>query len=560
LRFQHIVVALFFIPFLSEAQTTDIADVQFSKTDTVGGAYNIGSTPHLFISSGFGSSQISKTASLDSISGFRITEIVLVYSRYHKKEDFNQTALNQMRWTNLLQTYPSLFQNGTTVFKNVCQDVAADTSAKKLTHGFYIYFENPADSLTRKEEITRISEWIGEFGVDVGDTASKVSAAEKQTEAPVSDSIKKSSRSFSLFKTKDPKACRQPYYENGSHDLEKFFQSQVTFSPAQKRKPKELFVEVRIKLDERGIIRNASMLTVNKSLVAQIKNALYKMKPWHPAVRDGKIIKTDVKFDLYCNEAGIIALKGGVTVPVYLSKCPFTPDEELFDFSEEVKTKSLPSAFQVEDNTIVEDVVKRTPQLNNLLIVVDLTGSMSPYIAQVVNLMSELLVKNNPHVSAIALFNDGDSKSDKSKEIGKTGGIYLVKGEITMDKLGKSILRAMKNGSGGDCMENNVEALIKGINECPECNEVIMIADNFATPRDMSLIAEIKKPVHWIVCGAGDRVNVHYLDLIRANAGILHTVKSDVINLHLVKEDETIVIDNKSYKLVRGKFKSLNER
>jgi hypothetical protein len=209
----------------------------------------------------------------------------------------------------------------------------------------------------------------------------------------------------------------------------------------------------------------------------------------------------------------------------------------------------------VDDHSIVKQVIKRNPALDSMLLVVDLTGSMGPYIAQVVELMADLVVNDKPHVSCISLFNDGDSKPDKAKQIGSTEGIIILKEEITLDELGKAILRSMKNGNGGDCMENNIEAVLKGMSRCKTCKDVLMIADNFATPRDGALISSVGRPIHWILCGVFDGINVHYLDLIRSNKGILHTSNSDVADLHLVKEGESRTIDGVTYHLRAGKFR-----
>jgi hypothetical protein len=168
--------------------------------------------------------------------------------------------------------------------------------------------------------------------------------------------------------------------------------------------------------------------------------------------------------------------------------------------------------------------------------------------------MADLVVKDDPHVSCISLFNDGDSKDDRKKEIGRTDGIIILKNEISLERLGKAIIKSMKNGSGGDCMENNLEAVIKGVKACDDCRDIVMIADNFATPRDVSLVSELEQPVHWVLCGVFEDVNVHYLDLVRANKGFLHTSRSDVTDLHLMKENDVVNIDGYSYQLKRGKF------
>src|SRR5437773_1977906 len=96
---------LFFISFLisitGNAQTKSIEDIDFRSTDTLKGPYAVESgQSYLFIASGFGTGQVSAGAKLDSISNFLIKDIVLVYSKYHKAQGFNQAKLNDSRWSN----------------------------------------------------------------------------------------------------------------------------------------------------------------------------------------------------------------------------------------------------------------------------------------------------------------------------------------------------------------------------------------------------------------------------------------------------------------------------
>jgi hypothetical protein len=555
-------VIFIFLAFLIKGQKKSIAEIDFLPTDTIDRPYTVTvNQPYIFIASSFGSDRILQGTKLDSISDFLIKEIVLVYSRYHKSENFSQSKLNDARWNNLLKDYPQLFQNGTTRYKNICQDgLTSDTVAKKLTHGFYIYFENRADPVKRETEISEISKMVQAMGIDTAETSETESApVETEEIIPLSELRKKHSKFKKPMRTIDPKACRQPFYMTGMNDLDNFFKEHITLTPRQKRHPKKLDAEVLLRLDFNGFIKSAHVLTANKLLIEQIRKALSEMNVWNPAVKNGITIKSDVKFLLHCTPEGKMGLKGTYIVSRNLAKCGTASDEELFDFSKkEVKERMIPTVFEVPDNSILRQVIERHPALDSLMLVVDLTGSMGPYIAQVLDLMAELVIKDNPHVSCISLFNDGDSKPDRNKQVGKTEGIIILNEDITLEKLAKAIIKSMKRGTGGDCMENNIEAVLKGIDKCRDCRDIVMIADNLATPRDGSLINSIDRPIHWILCGVNGEINVHYLDLVRANKGVLHTNKSDVLNLHLMKDNEMIMIDGFTYQLSRGKFKLLN--
>lgn len=73
----------------------------------------------------------------------------------------------------------------------------------------------------------------------------------------------------------------------------------------------------------------------------------------------------------------------------------------------------------------------------------------------------------------------------------------------------------MTNGSGGDIPENNIEALLAGDKLCSSCDSIIMIVDNWAPIKDISLLTGWHKPVKVVVCGVFDKINPDYLKLAR---------------------------------------------
>jgi hypothetical protein len=489
------------------------------------------------------------------VAGFYIHEIVLVFSQFKKAENFKQAALNQSRWENLMKLHPALFSTGNTLYHSVCQSgVITDSAAKKLTHGFYIYFENRSDDAKRQIEVNEIAKMITSMGIDTSAIPEeKQKEDESLTAAP---DIKRPSRFRKPLHTIDPKTCRQPFYGTGTDDLERFFREHLELSKRQERQGKKLSAEIKLTIDFNGVIRSAHIMCVDNQLIGQVKKALVKMDLWNPAVRNGVTIKTDVRFTVIGDGAGSVIIKRPVIVARMLAECGTAPNEEIFDFSEKSKgEKLIPSVFEVQDKAIIRNAIIKEPKMDSMLIVVDVTGSMGPYIAQVLDLMSEIIANNDPFVACISLFNDGDGKPDRDKKIGNTGGITILDENITVESLSKKILECMKKGNGGDVMENNLEATLKALDKCRNCKDVVMIADNFATPRDKELIGRIGRPVHWVLCGVYEEINVHYLDLVRANKGFLHTGKSDHGGLHLINEGDSLQIDGYTYQLKNGKFR-----
>ncbi len=222
-----------------------------------------------------------------------------------------------------------------------------------------------------------------------------------------------------------------------------------------------------------------------------------------------------------------------------------------------IKPIPLPDFLQsintIKDSTVLQ-ILNRNKNWKNFIVSVDATGSMSPYIAQIFNWLIKL--PNQNRAKCFVFFNDGNNKADNKKETLNTKGIYMDK-NTSVVAVNKLVRKCIKNGNGGDTKENDVEAILAGVKYYPKADEIILIADNYANMRDYAFISKIKKPVHIILCGAENRINIQYLDLARQTKGSVHTTKSDVNNLSNIKENEHFFIDDKEYMYKNGRFHSI---
>lgn len=207
-------------------------------------------------------------------------------------------------------------------------------------------------------------------------------------------------------------------------------------------------------------------------------------------------------------------------------------------------------------DTSMFEIFRRREDWNweKAVVVEDVTGSMYPYTAQMLA-WRKLNYSARPSKHFV-FFNDGDRTPDRDKVMGATGGLYHVAADSFIDIKAK-VGEAMTGGSGGDIAENNLEAVLEGIKNCPECEAVIMIADNYAPVKDIELLDKIQKPVRIIVCGARDYVHVDYLRIARATKGAVHTVEEDLMELADLYEGQTIRIGKDVYKIVDGDFELL---
>jgi hypothetical protein len=202
------------------------------------------------------------------------------------------------------------------------------------------------------------------------------------------------------------------------------------------------------------------------------------------------------------------------------------------------------------DKTVLT-VLKRN-NWTNTLAVVDVTESMDPYVAQVYLWLK--LNSTTNQTKYYVFFNDGDGKPDASKVIGSTGGVYGTN-TTNLDMLLQTMVAAMKNGDGGDMPENDIEAMIYGQNKSPGCSSIIHVADNNATPRDLSLLYKVNKPVHVIACGVSSFVNPALLDIARKTGGTLSTIEEDIRNLSGLSIGSTISVGGHTYRLDSDGFK-----
>jgi hypothetical protein len=219
------------------------------------------------------------------------------------------------------------------------------------------------------------------------------------------------------------------------------------------------------------------------------------------------------------------------------SETPFTPHSLI----------SLGGNIQ---DSVFSSVIRRN-NWHNTVFVADVTGSMSPYTAQLFAWLS--FAANSNECAGFVFFNDGDKKSNGSKSVGKTGGIYSTKSH-QYDSVYATAREAMKNGDGGDAVENDLEALIYAINELHPTGDIVLIADNWGPPRDLELFEKIKRPVHIILCGARGGVNPDYLFLARQFNGTLHTLNDDITNLGTMQDGETVKIGHQTFLLHEEHF------
>jgi hypothetical protein len=202
-------------------------------------------------------------------------------------------------------------------------------------------------------------------------------------------------------------------------------------------------------------------------------------------------------------------------------------------------------------DTVVMAVLNRN-RWSEKLIVCDLTGSMNPYANQL-SAWYQLNYKKETNLQFV-FFNDGDNKPDESKVIGSTGGIYYQSAK-GLDSLIVMMSKVRNRGYGGDCPENNMEALIKGVKIAKPYKELVMVVDNYAPVKDISLLKQFNKPVHIILCGSQrGEVLLDYLLIAWKTKGSVHTIEEDIYKIAGMLEGESIIVGGITYRIMGGEF------
>ncbi len=224
------------------------------------------------------------------------------------------------------------------------------------------------------------------------------------------------------------------------------------------------------------------------------------------------------------------------------------PPDVLIAEEEEYIKNVLENKAPLKDSTVFK-IMERNKSWTKMLIIGDLTGSMSPYSAQLL-LWHKLNFKSKA-VRYFVFFNDGDQKEDEEKTIGGTGGIYGSSAG-SLEEVLEVAFETMERGSGGDVQENDLEALLFGLQKFEDFDQLVMIVDNNSDVRDMELLKLVDKPAKIVLCGTEEGINPQYLEIARETGGSVHTVEEDIYQLAQLNVGETIRIGGQVFKIEPG--------
>jgi len=513
---------------LSFANSNHIESILNSQIHSVGIVDKTQKENRIYLNNSFTSPTILNPEAIQQIKGLVIYRIDLVYTKYRSSKTFNQRELNRKRLLALQSLYPEVFKNRLIAWRLVEQKEPASPEAAKIYfHGFILYYRPAGSEEQTAKEIAYIKDLIDGKTPSYAPLVSEDIVEVISKDKPKPDSLAAKEKNTSGFSVR-----QVPSFKGGLSVLQDYLNTNLKLGGEGK-------VSVRFTVTKTGEIKDAGVVYKSGNVNdMEVIDVVSKMPNWEPGKVRGK------------------AEDYSYTIPLLLSKDETRLSPELSS-SLLMHAQPLSSGVEPEETIKIDSTIfkvfERNKQWQKMSIVCDVTSSMSPYTAQVMLLFKASFSGKGSLAENYTFFNDGDKKTDAEKVIGSTGGIYSGKAS-SIEQLKNLLFQAMMGGYGGDIWENNLEATLEAIHQCPACGDFIMIADNFATPRDLSLWYKVTIPIHIILCGTSGGVNVDYLNLALKTKGTLHTLERDITFLTEPSEGKKITIGSESFVLFNGKF------
>lgn len=479
-----------------------------------------------FLQTGFNDAIYKDVKSLQALKGKVITKVELIYTTYRKSETFDQHGLNRKRLRSLIAAAPQLLTQPAIEWVLFAQSGCTTAEmGKDFYHGVAITYREPESVALRDAEL--------EFLKAVADGSVPAYAYD----AFIKNTLK--TDTAVVTPSAEPPKIKMPDFIGGERARIDFFTRNIKTPSTAARAPSEQVI-VQFVVDKEGNIQHISLPGTSTPYHEEVLRFMRTMPKWNPGTVGGKKVDCMIMFTVDFMERGSIVPS---PLEVYAMDAEVPTSTPTFDYS---RIKPTPQGKFVAE-TLTKNQWKKT------ILVCDVTASMAPYSAQILQFLQIQFAKKDTSMTQFVFFNDGDNRKDNSKRVGQVGGITVFKA-IVLEEVLTKMSESMKAGSGGDLPENNIEALMKAEQACPSCESTIMIADNMASPRDMSLVPQLTKPVHVIVCGLSPILNENYMNLVRATKGTLHFSNHDYTNLHTFEEGATVQVGKEVFVVKNGVF------
>ncbi len=226
-------------------------------------------------------------------------------------------------------------------------------------------------------------------------------------------------------------------------------------------------------------------------------------------------------------------------------------------FIEQKIRSNIKNNFISADSTVYKIFQRNIHQWKNAVVICDWTSSMYEYGSQVLVLLNQLHQEN--YIKGFVFFNDCDSLGNQTV---KGKGKYYYTPSVDFESVIQQMTKAVKYGKANqDYAENDLGAVLFGMQQFPDAEHFILIADNKSAVKDMHLLSQIKKPLKIVLCGEtffdGEPIQPDYQIIAQRTKSSLHTIENDIPNLQKLKNKSRIRIQNTLWRYKNGVFKRL---
>lgn len=464
------------------------------------------------------------------LNGKEVLRVDLYYSAFQRSDRFNQRRLNDLRWQELEKLYPGISRNEAVLYRELGQTgITSLEQGRQVFHGFVVSTQKRPDSLAYLAEKEELAAFVQKHW------PSKKSKAEGKPATP------KPSPASNTGGATSP-----THLEGGTNRLQEFMQKTYNETAEQKHLCSGTYV-MKFTVDTLGKVKSALVAQgVGGKCDAYVLNLLKASPPWVPGLLEGKRSETNLMLPLTIDQNG-----SRITVGEPIVNNVYVPRKnELPSYAYPPKTPGF-ERLDTKAEPVVTESLGRI-KTNKAVLVVDVTASMSPFLAQTLKWIDKHFARK-PFKHAV-FFNDGDGNHERRKTAGNAGGLYRC--EFTsVEVVQQTLLKACNDG--GDQPENNLEALLFAQKICTDCTELVMIADNLATPHDMELLPQLHLPVHIILCRSQYAANPAYLQIAQATGGSVST-KTETVALNTdLSRNPNVKVGNITFTYKNGKFEKV---
>ena len=531
--------------FSYEQTSQRIESILKIKRDQIVKLNQVSTSTVTYIPSEFAKPNLNQQIQLASLQETSILKVYYVYTQYKLSSNFNQLELDRKRLNYLNQLLPSLIEDPLVQWQIIEQTGCTDYSmGDTYFHGFVVIHREIPTEKNRAEEIEKLDAFLnGSTDIFIEPLIDPIQEQISKDEAAVMNN---------QANTSDSKKNHVAVYPDGEKALFNFFQSNLINGPEIGQSRVDTWVDVKFTVRADGDIEELVFLDDYPDYIKEeITNAIERMPSWRPATSNNLPINSSVNLQIRISYSG--NTKGMYTrdkLKPSFNEGNLVVVEEIE--SSDINLMTSPQAINIK-TTAVYKGLELINQKQKIALVMDVTGSMTSYIATMVKWINAN-PSNHPFTS-FTFFNDGNNAATKNKKIGKTGGIYFTK---SISEINKEIKEAMRMGNGGEAPENDIEAILYAIKNDNLANEILLIGDNYSAVRDLELLKDITNPVHVILCAAPKFIRNDYLMIAKSTGGDF-ILNGDLITLSELQHGEKIIIQGIEYKFTGTEFELVNK-